>query len=339
MPSNIRNLSRADLYAVFKTDQAVRLVEELIYAINNTIPADVTVVQGNLDAHIVDSADAHQASAIGNTPAGNIAATTVQAAINELDAEKQPLNAALPFIFQSEPEAPDVIPGPRGEPGPQGAAGIPVFLLQDDQPNPEFLPGPPGNAGAAGPAGAQGSAGPALFLLEDDQPAPDIIPGPKGDQGVAGCVGPVLALMLEADSPTEMPPFCQPTDVAVNVTGSILSSGTAGIGYTVGAGGAVTQATSKATGVTLNFPTGQITMNAASLGASTTVSFTLTNSVIAATDTLDIHRKSGGTALAYNVWVDSIAAGSAVIAVRNISAGALLEAVVLQFTVQKGSNT
>lgn len=30
----------------------------------------------------------HPASAIVNTPAGNIAATTVQAAINELDSEK-----------------------------------------------------------------------------------------------------------------------------------------------------------------------------------------------------------------------------------------------------------
>lgn len=34
-------------------------------------------------------ADAHPASAIANTPAGNIAATTVQAAINELDSEKE----------------------------------------------------------------------------------------------------------------------------------------------------------------------------------------------------------------------------------------------------------
>lgn len=40
-------------------------------------------------AHIIDSSDAHAASAITNTPAGGIAATTVQAAINELDTEKQ----------------------------------------------------------------------------------------------------------------------------------------------------------------------------------------------------------------------------------------------------------
>jgi hypothetical protein len=41
-----------------------------------------------LTAHISDTADAHAASAVTNTPAGTIAATTVQAAINELDSEK-----------------------------------------------------------------------------------------------------------------------------------------------------------------------------------------------------------------------------------------------------------
>jgi hypothetical protein len=44
-------------------------------------------VAGNLTAHIDDTA-AHAATAISNTPAGGIAATTVQAAINELDSEK-----------------------------------------------------------------------------------------------------------------------------------------------------------------------------------------------------------------------------------------------------------
>ncbi len=49
-------------------------------------------------AHLADTTDAHAASAITNTPAGNIAATTVQAAINELDTEKQPLDSTLTAI-------------------------------------------------------------------------------------------------------------------------------------------------------------------------------------------------------------------------------------------------
>ena len=48
-----------------------------------------------LPNHIADTLDAHAASAITNTPAGSIAATTVQAAINELDTEKQPLDTTL----------------------------------------------------------------------------------------------------------------------------------------------------------------------------------------------------------------------------------------------------
>lgn len=38
-------------------------------------------------AHLADAVDAHVGTAIGNTPAGSIAATTVQAAINELDGD------------------------------------------------------------------------------------------------------------------------------------------------------------------------------------------------------------------------------------------------------------
>lgn len=48
-----------------------------------------------VDDHIAGTADKHAASAIVNTPAGGIAATDVQAAINELDTEKQPLDATL----------------------------------------------------------------------------------------------------------------------------------------------------------------------------------------------------------------------------------------------------
>jgi hypothetical protein len=42
----------------------------------------------NLSDHIADTTAAHAASAISNTPAGNIAATDVQAALNELDTDK-----------------------------------------------------------------------------------------------------------------------------------------------------------------------------------------------------------------------------------------------------------
>lgn len=105
-------------------------------------------------------------------------------------------------------------------------------------------------------------------------------------------------------------------------------------GYITGEGGTVTQATSKSTGVTLNKKCGQITLNAASLAASTTVTFTLTNSTIAATDLLVLNHVSAGTAGAYTLNAQA-AAGSASINVRNVTAGALAEAIVIGYAVVK----
>ncbi len=45
------------------------------------------VTDGSLYSHLTDAADAHAASAITNTPSGNLAATTVQAALNELQTD------------------------------------------------------------------------------------------------------------------------------------------------------------------------------------------------------------------------------------------------------------
>ena len=101
-------------------------------------------------------------------------------------------------------------------------------------------------------------------------------------------------------------------------------------------GGAITQATNKATAVTLNKPTGQITMNAAALAADTTVTFTLTNSSIAAGDILILNHLSAGTAGAYTLNSQS-AVGSASINVRNITAGSLSEAIVIGFAVIKST--
>ena len=64
---------------------------------------------------------------------------------------------------------------------------------------------------------------------------------------------------------------------------------TAEIGYSALAQTAVTQLTSKSTGVTANTSAGQITMNAASLAATTNVTFTLTNSLLSAKDVIIVN--------------------------------------------------
>jgi hypothetical protein len=104
------------------------------------------------------------------------------------------------------------------------------------------------------------------------------------------------------------------------------------LGYTPAGQGTVTQATSKSTAVTLNKPAGQITMNGAALAATTNVSFTLNNSYISANDVIVLN-VNGGTTAAYNVYTSVLGAGSASITLRNITAGSLSEAVVLNFAL------
>ena len=106
------------------------------------------------------------------------------------------------------------------------------------------------------------------------------------------------------------------------------------LGYTAAAQGTVTQATDKTTAVTLNKPAGRITMNGAALNAATNVSFTLNNSYISANDII-ILTLSGGIATAgtYNCWVNTMSAGSCSITLRNISAGSLSEAVIINFAI------
>jgi hypothetical protein len=126
------------------------------------------------------------------------------------------------------------------------------------------------------------------------------------------------------------------TGTSLAVTGAITSSGGtgSGVGYATGAGGTTTQATSKSTSVTLSKLCGTITMNGAALAADTTVSFTLTNTFVAATDFVAVQHASAGTLGAYNFAV-APASGSVVISVRNINTASLSEAIVLRFVVIK----
>ena len=105
------------------------------------------------------------------------------------------------------------------------------------------------------------------------------------------------------------------------------------LGYTANAQGQVTQQTSKSTAVTLNKSAGQITMNGAQLNATTNVTFTLNNSTISAKDVVVLSVAAGASAGSYNCWISSKATGSCTITVRNITAGNLSEAIVINFAV------
>jgi hypothetical protein len=113
------------------------------------------------------------------------------------------------------------------------------------------------------------------------------------------------------------------------------------IGYSAAAQGAVTQATSKSTGVTLNNSAGRITMNNAALAGATAVSFTLTNSLISANDTIIVcvsSNTTGSAAGAYTTYVSYLAAGSALITLRNLTAStSYSEAVIINYAIIHGA--
>lgn len=123
-------------------------------------------------------------------------------------------------------------------------------------------------------------------------------------------------------------------------TGSVLSSSaTGGIGYSTGSGTAQVQATSRSTGVTANTVNGQITGNGASLAASTSVTFTVTDSACAATDGVELDLVSGGVATTF-YRVSTIAAGSFQVTEFNTNTlTADTTAPVFKFIIHKGANS
>lgn len=121
-------------------------------------------------------------------------------------------------------------------------------------------------------------------------------------------------------------------DGPVAVASSVLSShATLGLGYATGAGGAVTQLTSRTTGVTVNKAAGAITLVSAA-GSTTPASFTVTNSAVAATDVVVLSQKSGTDK--YDLSVSAVGAGSFEITF-NTKSGTTTEQPVINFAVIK----
>lgn len=108
------------------------------------------------------------------------------------------------------------------------------------------------------------------------------------------------------------------------------------VGYGTGVGGSVTQLTSKATPVTLDKLSGEITMHAAALAAGAIVSFGFTNSSMEAADLMIVNHVTGGTLGAYLINGKCFG-GAGSIEVRNTTAGSLSEAIVLRFAIIRGT--
>ena len=119
----------------------------------------------------------------------------------------------------------------------------------------------------------------------------------------------------------------------IDSSGNVLVTNAAGLGYGTGSGGTVTQATSRTTGVTLSKPTGAITMFSAA-GSATAATFTVTNTLVAATDTIILNQKSGTNL--YVFLVTAVAAGSFNITFYT-TGGTATDAPVINFAIIKGA--
>ncbi len=109
--------------------------------------------------------------------------------------------AGLAHVVSLSPEdveilrGPQGLPGADGAPGPQGPQGPQGLPGADGAPGPQGPQGLPGADGAPGPQGPQGPQG---------LPGADGAPGPQGPQGVQGPAGPVgvgsaFAAMMQVD--------------------------------------------------------------------------------------------------------------------------------------------
>jgi hypothetical protein len=107
-----------------------------------------------------------------------------------------------------------------------------------------------------------------------------------------------------------------------------------GLGYGVGGGGAITQITSRATAVTLNAYSGQITLFSAA-GSATAASFTVNDSLVKATDTIEIMPSSGTNV--YLVQATSISAGVSFTVTFFTTGGTATDAPVFNFVIVHAS--
>lgn len=112
-----------------------------------------------------------------------------------------------------------------------------------------------------------------FFLAGDTQPAFKLFAQGAMTWGPGGTTAPDIELARIVNSPSG--------------TGSYLEiiNGD-GLGYGAGTGGVVTQATSFSTAVTINKPTGEITLFSSAISAGLTITFIVNNSVVGVHDTV-----------------------------------------------------
>ena len=115
-----------------------------------------------------------------------------------------------------------------------------------------------------------------------------------------------------------------------------LTSGTGRLGYGTGAGGTVTQLTSKSTAVTLNKPCGQIITNNSSLAAGAYVEFFVSNSLVSINDEVLINVTSTGIGWKYDIFANPANSGFYCY-LTNTRGSTSSDVIYINFSINKGA--
>ena len=121
----------------------------------------------------------------------------------------------------------------------------------------------------------------------------------------------------------------------IDSSNNVLVTSPAGLGYGAGAGGTVTQLTSKGTSVTLNKPTGEIiTSNEALVSGGETV-FIVNNSLVTTRDDITVNPSSTNK---YTTVCQGVFSGGFYVRIKNVTGGSLSESFSINYAVIKGAN-
>lgn len=124
----------------------------------------------------------------------------------------------------------------------------------------------------------------------------------------------------------------------IDTSGNVLVNSPACLGYGPGAGGTVTQATSKSTAVTLNKACGFVTMHNSPLGGGGSVSFIMNNNVLVNNDVVIITPYYGGVSpIPYRIECKFATSQQINITVTNLSAVSLSDALEFKFAIIRGA--
>jgi hypothetical protein len=294
--------------------------------LSGTLAQFNTAVSDGDFAAVATLAAAGGAATVGNTPAGNIAATTVQAAINELDTEKAKAGANTDITGLTGLSGNVSFTGTgnriTGDFSNATVANRVMFQTSTVNGNTSVGAVPNGTAVSANYR-AFGSADLANASFTEVSTISGLESRISAERFGAGAYLPMAFWTGGAER------------LRIDTSGNVLVTSPTGLGYGTGVGGMVTQATSKSTAVTLNKPCGRITMHNAELVAGAAVTFTVNNSLVTEQDLVLVNLKWG--TLTYRLWVTDAVAGSFSLVLENRSNIPGSDAVQFSFAIIKGA--